>query len=583
MKKLAAFSFALLFLLVPMFGCTESVLPAASSLTEATSVPPATDEPEATERSFSSTRLWLRIKEEYHDHIFTCDDFPGLAIDTIINDHFSSGFSEEESLGCLNYSVIPNDRSDDGILSICEALKRFESVQDAVPEFFPDPFGGEEFVSYKLSIMIKPEYHDHLYTMDDFPEFENCALIMPLDWLDPDKDLDQMWYEMILPLHAFDAVLSTCERLNARDDVACAEPIYYAFYCTVPNDYSTSGTYEQWGLAKISMPSAWSIKTGSSSIKVGVIDSGINNAHDDLEYRVNATLSKSFSTSDGPLIDTDNHGTMVAGIIGAQGNNGIGITGVCWNIRLVSLKVPESGVVNGNHIASAINYAKNKELPILNISIGVPQSTLLQNAVNNYSGLIVCAAGYGYYASINLDSNPIVFPACCTNDNILVVGTSTQTDHLFGFTNYGHYTVDLFAPGDSIRSTTASGSYGTDSGNSFSAPFVTGVAALLKSLHSDASASAIKNAIMENVDPVSSLSNKCLSGGRINAYKALSFSGFHTPSSITSITNQYHCYYCSACHKTLTERHLFIQSGSTQTCSVCGYSISTQEAGDEMS
>lgn len=317
MKKPISFALALFILFILVSGCTEIIHPAAGSYTNAAegdirsyepgvsdqsviimdpteepeyivseqpiiTADPAeasgsdvTEGPDTAGKRFSTTRLWLRIKADHHDHIFTEADFPEIDIDAISNDYYNCGFSEEASLACLNYTVVPTDKSRSGILDICRTLKLYETVDDAVPEFYPDGFDDSGMVPYKITIFIKQEYHDHVYTMEDFPEAKDCALIMPLDWLDPEKDIDQMWYIMVLPVHSYESVISMCETLNRREDVLSADVDYYGFYCLIPNDYLPNNITGQWGLAKVSMPQAWDIKTGSSSVRVGVIDSGI--------------------------------------------------------------------------------------------------------------------------------------------------------------------------------------------------------------------------------------------------------------------------------------------------------------------
>lgn len=296
----------------------------------------------------------------------------------------------------------------------------------------------------------------------------------------------------------------------------------------------SSDTYidNQWAISKIELNKAWKISTGSNTVKVGIIDSGIDGTHEDLIDNINASLSYVFNQNlVTPLQDILSHGTHVAGIIGASGNNDIGVSGICWDVDLSSLRVAsDNGIgLDFDSIKDAINYASLNNIPILNISLGDFRCLIddqvfsdLLNSVSNYSGLIVCAAGN---QGFNLDSNTIfpdyqVFPACYLFPNILAVGNSDQSDNKAIDSNYGPLSVDLFAPGTNIKSTLPNDEYGCESGTSMAAPMVSGVAALLLSIDPTLTTSQLKSAILGGVDLCDNLSNKCLTGGRLNAFKS---------------------------------------------------------------
>lgn len=121
---------------------------------------------------------------------------------------------------------------------------------------------------------------------------------------------------------------------------------------------------------KISLEDAWNLSTGSNTIRVGVIDSGIDVYHPDLVNNVNSDLSESYVEGCSPLEDSIGHGTHVAGIIGAQGNNLIGTTGVCWDVELISLRVvDDNGNIHEDDLVQAIEDANDKGIHILNISL----------------------------------------------------------------------------------------------------------------------------------------------------------------------------------------------------------------------
>ena len=144
-------------------------------------------------------------------------------------------------------------------------------------------------------------------------------------------------------------VIEAIKKLEKRSDILSAEPnSAYTFYST-PND--TYYSSHQWGLNKIQAEDAWDITTGSNTVTVGVMDSGIEGSHPDLVNRMsNAGLHREFASGTVVTVttptDSFDHGTHVAGIIGAQGNNGLGVAGVAWDVRLVSLKVGDSNGID---------------------------------------------------------------------------------------------------------------------------------------------------------------------------------------------------------------------------------------------
>jgi thermitase len=163
-------------------------------------------------------------------------------------------------------------------------------------------------------------------------------------------------------------------RKSERQDILYAGPDYVVTPCAMPNDPLTGN---QWALGQIQLPDAWEIATGSQSVKVGILDSGIYAEHEDLRNRVNRTLSRDFlttpPTTPNPVIDPLGHGTHVAGICGAEGNNNTGVAGVCWNVELVSLRVLDDvGWGYSSNVARAIDFAGRQGIPILNLSAREP-------------------------------------------------------------------------------------------------------------------------------------------------------------------------------------------------------------------
>ena len=380
-------------------------------------------------------------------------------------------------------------------------------------------------------------------------------------------------------------VLDVIRNLQKYEDVYFVSPDYNIPTCA--DDDIVNVQLPQWALENISLPSAWKISKGSTSVKVGVLDSGIDSNHIDLIDNMDWELNRDFTGDDVVAVsqptDLHGHGTHVAGIIGAAHNNN-GINGVCEKVKLVSLKVlKDNGKGSLSFLCKAIQYANSQEIPILNYSAGALSSdigdyqTLLKNALQSYSGLFVCAAGnagndndtIAHYPS-NFDlPNVISVAASDSNDN-----PSVESDWA---SNYGKTTVDLFAPGSSIISTYLNNRNAWASGTSMAAPFVTGVVALLLSKEPNLNPAQIKYYITSNVTKKDSLRDKCVSGGILNAYDALTHKNhtqhdYHYSYEWTSYTK--HNAYC-ICGDYQSKGHTVVTSASTlaiekyKRCTLC--------------
>ena len=382
-------------------------------------------------------------------------------------------------------------------------------------------------------------------------------------------------------------IIDALWKLYERDDVLYARAGYYGTIDESPNDtyYVNS---QQWAIDKIKLPDAWDLITGSNTVRVGVIDSGIDVTHPDLAGRVNTTLSKSFLEGKSPLTDENYHGTFVAGIIGASTNNSLGIAVVCWNVELVSIKiVEEDDNWSNSNLSKAIEYAEANDIDILNISLrGIYDGNVL-DAINNYSGLVVCSAGNG---GGDISAYPYKqYPAAYDCNNLIVVGWSKEDDQRSIDSNYNSDMVDLFAPGENILSTypislceatncieeNLEKGYHSKSGTSYSTPMVAGVAALMLAKNSSYTNIQIKNKILDSVDTISGLSGFCVTGGRLNAHKAVCV---HNSSNIqyTPTTAGSHIMTCVVCNYTKEIQHMYmytsLNSIQHRVYCACGYS-----------
>jgi subtilisin family serine protease len=347
--------------------------------------------------------------------------------------------------------------------------------------------------------------------------------------------------------------------LKNNPNVEYVEPNYiYYLDETIPND---PYIYLQWGLnntgqsggtvdADIDAPEAWDIFTGNYDVIVAVIDSGIDYSHVDLAQNIWINAGEipnngidddgngyiddyrgwNFYSNNNNPMDTLGHGTHVSGIIGAVGDNGIGISGVCWNVKLMALKI----VPDTASEISAIDYAISMGANVINASWGGPSySGPLLSAISRAQAngvLFIAAAGSAIPPSppSNNDITPH-YPSSYDLDNIISVLSTDHQDNISGFSNYGFYSVDLGAPegGDptqssyNIYSTIPDNGFLYLSGTSMATPFVSGAAALLLAQRSEIDWWEAKTIILKSVDIKALLQGEARTSSRLNAYKSL--------------------------------------------------------------
>lgn len=321
---------------------------------------------------------------------------------------------------------------------------------------------------------------------------------------------------------------------------------------------SGSGNFGTLG-ADASIPAAWDTTIGSQSVIVATIDTGIDLTHPDLVTNIwtnPGEIANNGIDDDGngyiddvhgyDFADGDNdpsdfnpqlngHGTAVAGIIGAVGDNLIGIAGVAWSVSILPLKVfPNQGtgaaiewivaahdyatdmIERGRNIVASNNSYANVA-PAFFQQFRAAEEQAIRRFTSTGASFIAAAGNQG----LDNDAGALSFPAGYDNSDIIAVAATDNNDQLWNLSNYGLHSVDLAAPGVQIFSTAPNGGFGYVDGTSFSAAYVTGAVALLKAHKPNASQEEIRRALIEGADHLPTLQNRVVSGGRLNVAEAL--------------------------------------------------------------
>ncbi len=346
---------------------------------------------------------------------------------------------------------------------------------------------------------------------------------------------------------------SSCwKALETDPGVEWAEPNYIYKLLAQPNDphFPLLWGMEDSSGGDIDAPEAWAIETGNPNVVVAVLDTGIDEQHEDLQQNlwVNpGEIEGDFIDNDGngyiddvhgwnffdnssSLFDDHGHGTHVSGTIAAVGNNGIGVAGVCWEARIATIKIFNAmGFTNSAAIIEAIAYLKRMDFRISNNSWGGGAfSQGIRDAIAALDDhLFVAAAGND---GLNNDIHPF-YPSSYDLEQVISVASTSPNDVLSDFSNFGQNTVDLSAPGAAIFSCYPGGDYGYMSGTSMASPHVAGACALLLS-HKQLKAPVLKKTLLESCDLISSLSDFVPEGRRLNLHRALT----ESPSSLISLS-----------------------------------------------
>jgi hypothetical protein len=323
--------------------------------------------------------------------------------------------------------------------------------------------------------------------------------------------------------------------LEFRGDILrYVEPVYVLeYFDTLPNDPDFS---QLWGMANINAPVAWDSSTGTPSLRVAIIDSGIDLTHPDLQANIISNAADpidgldndnnglvddhhgwDFNSNDNDPTDGNGHGTHTSGTVAAVGNNGLGVVGVNWNCEIIPLRVGDQSL-SSSAIYASVDYACEMGAKVSNNSYGGGGYSqtffdIIESAGENCQHVFCAAAG-------NDGVEGASYPAAYELENIISVAAINTDDSLASFSQYGIPSVDIGAPGVGILSTTPGG-YSSYSGTSMATPHVAGVAALVHGMLADASALEVIEILTENSRPTSSMTGIVNSGGVLDAAAAL--------------------------------------------------------------
>jgi subtilisin family serine protease len=339
--------------------------------------------------------------------------------------------------------------------------------------------------------------------------------------------------------------------------IMLAQP--FAAFARTTNDTSLA---EQWYLNTISAPAAWDTQTGSKNVVVAVLDTGVDITHPDLTENIWLNPHEIMGNSrddDGngylddlhgwDFVDDDaevspdqdgnqmatSHGTLIAGLIAAEGNNGTGIAGIAWHASIMSVRMLDAnGTANSAIAADAVDYAVANGADIINLSFsGTNADTVLRTAISRaYQAGVVVVSAMGNDAA-DTDIVP-VYPACLgdsTHDWVIGVASTSELDNPSSFSNYGHDCTDISAPGENIyglsyHNPTAGYDLLYDggwNGTSTASPIIAGAAALILSAFPDLTVDQVRNTLKLSVDPLHlSVEQRGKFGsGRVNLAQAL--------------------------------------------------------------
>ena len=309
------------------------------------------------------------------------------------------------------------------------------------------------------------------------------------------------------------------EILSEATGIDYAQPNYIYHANLVPDDPEYAP--RQYCHQRMNSEDAWDVTTGSSSVTVAIVDSGIDGTHVEFSGR---TVGGYDFIDNKPLLGTENsdgagHGTHVAGIVGATGNNSTGVAGINWQCKLMPVRVlNDSGSGSDTGVASGIQYAVDNGAKVINMSLGGPgYSQQIQDAINNANDngvLVVVSMGNDYMRYIS-------YPAA--SQGVIAVGSTDGNDQVSNYSTRGDH-ISVSAPGSNVYSTYTglTPPYSTLSGTSMASPQVAGLASLIIGLNPGWMPTRVRSVIEATADDIDETGFDINSGyGRINCANAV--------------------------------------------------------------
>jgi len=391
--------------------------------------------------------------------------------------------------------------------------------------------------------------HDRL--SDEIESVSGLTVIDDLDNATPQSVADQ--YAAMTDLVLYAEVNNQIKLDDPIQKEITRDLVFRERSAEMPNDPMFG---DQWALnnlgqdggtkrADIDALKAWATTHGSDEVVVAVLDSGVDFTHEDLRENMWLRPDNVPPYTDDELgtfndlngyngtdkiadpMDDNGHGTHCAGIIGAEGDNGVGVAGINWQVKIMPLKfLGRGGFGSTDDAIEAINYAIDRKKNGVNVRVisaswgSTSRSKALEDTIRaaGDAGILFVAAA-GNDASNN--DRRAHYPSNYDLPNVIGVAALDRTDSLAGFSNYGVKTVHIAAPGKDILSTWLSDGYREASGTSMATPYVSGVAALITASEPTISMAKLRERILNTADKLDSLDGKVVSGGRICAANAL--------------------------------------------------------------
>lgn len=303
---------------------------------------------------------------------------------------------------------------------------------------------------------------------------------------------------------------AVAKRLRDRPEIAFVERNRRIPLAMIPDDPSFP---DQWHHPVIRTPQAWDISTGSTDVVIAILDTGVDAGHPDLTGQL--VPGWNFHGNNEDTFDVHGHGTLVAGVAAAAGNNGIGVTGVAMQSRIMPVRVADAdGYAYYSAIASALTWAADSGARVMNVSFdGLAASSAVRSAaryVGSRGGVVVAAAGNCGCHDPTLET-----------PHIISVGATTSSDVVASWSSRGAH-VDVAAPGAAIYTTARGGSYRIVSGTSFASPIAAGVIALMMAANPTLGPAELEALLKANADDLGEPGRDPQYGyGRVNAERAV--------------------------------------------------------------